>query len=100
MSSRQTRSMPYISKNPSYDSFKCECGALLRMKSPSSIAEHRETKTHKKLVANTSSVPCDIPLKDETADPPPSLDLPADAFVLPPSPSSSIRVSSQFQVFG
>lgn len=53
MPGKGLRKLPYISKNPAYDSFKCECGALLRMKSPSNIAEHRATPTHKKIVATS-----------------------------------------------
>ena len=49
------RKTPYITKNPAYDSFKCECGALLRLKSPSSIEEHRNRVSHKKLMEQITS---------------------------------------------
>lgn len=62
MPGKGLRKLPYISKNPAYDSFKCECGALLRMKSPSNIAEHRNTPTHKKIVATTSPHHLNFPL--------------------------------------
>ena len=96
------RKTPYITKNPAYDSFKCECGALLRLKSPSSIEEHRNRVSHKKLMEliSKSSAPCDTPLETEDADPRPSLDLPATSFVLLPSPLSSNHASSHFQLFG
>lgn len=55
MPGKGLRKMPYVSKNPAYDSFKCECGALLRLKSPSNIAEHRNTPTHKKIISLASS---------------------------------------------
>ena len=45
------RKIPYISKNPAYDSFKCDCGAFLRSKSPNVIERHQNTMTHKHLTA-------------------------------------------------
>jgi hypothetical protein len=42
---------PYITKNPAYDSFHCECGSVLRDKSPMRIEQHRKTLTHKNIMS-------------------------------------------------
>ena len=54
MPGKGLRKTPYITKTPTFDSYKCDCGALLRSKSPSVVEAHRNTPTHKKIL--TSSV--------------------------------------------
>lgn len=96
MPGKGLRKIPYVSKNPAYDSFKCECGALLRLKSPSNIEEHRNTPTHKKILAT-----CDTSLPSyEASVVRPSSASPVVASVPLPLPSSSNRGSFQFQLFG
>jgi len=41
---------PYITKYPAYDNFHCECGSVLRDKTPSRIEHHKKTLTHKNIL--------------------------------------------------
>ena len=47
---RKGASVPYITPNPAYDSYKCSCGAIIRSKSPMRIEQHKRTLTHKRII--------------------------------------------------
>ena len=52
---RRPRTTPYIAKTPTYDGFHCECGTILRSKTPNVIEGHRNTRTHQQLISSLSA---------------------------------------------
>lgn len=64
MPNRLLRKKPYISKNPEFDSFRCDCGAVLRRGPPCTIEAHFKTPTHKKILETLQDEGQTIPGKE------------------------------------